>query len=197
MKRFLPLLFVLLSCLTSFAQLNSKKLDSLFESLDENNKWMGSIAISLNGLPIYSKAIGFADLETKKKSTTLSKYRIGSISKTFTATLIFQAIEEKRLSLEDKLVKYFPTVENADKITISNLLNHRSGIYNFINSPDYRNYYTTKKSASEMVELISSYPSDFEPGTKFSYSNSNYVLLGYILEKIYQFGPLLSKSLKE
>ncbi|MES2652082.1 MAG: serine hydrolase domain-containing protein [Bacteroidota bacterium] len=186
MKKSLLALFILITGLSSFAQLNSKKLDSLFESLDENKKWMGSIAISLNGLPIYAKAIGFADLETKKRSTTLSKYRVGSISKTFTATLIFKAIEEKKLSLTDKLSKYFPTVKNADKITINNLLNHRSGIYNFINSPEYRNYYTTKKSTSELVELISSYPPDFEPNTKFSYSNSNYVLLGYILEKVYQ-----------
>lgn len=191
MKKYLIMLFLLISCISTFAQINSKKLDSLFQSLDENKKWMGSVAISIGGQPIYTKAIGVADLDTKKNATTLSRYRIGSISKTFTATLILQAIEEKKLKLDDKLSKYYPTVKNSDKITISHLLNHRSGIYNFINSPDYPNYYTTKKSTEDIVNIISSSNSDFEPGTKFSYSNSNYVLLGYILEKVYQ------KSLKD
>ena len=135
MKKFAFTLFICISCLSSFAQqLNSKKLDSLFQKLDEHQKWMGSFTISVNGMPIYTKAIGFSNIEASRKSTTDSKYRIGSISKTFTAVLIFKAIEAKKLSLNDKLVNYFPAVKNADKITISDLLNHRSGIYNFIMS---------------------------------------------------------------
>ncbi len=192
MKKLFYLILLSCTCISAFAQqLNSKKLDSLFQKLDENKMWMGSFAISINGSPIYTKAIGFSDQEGNKYANTTSKYRIGSISKTFTATLIFQAIEAKQLTLDENLAKYFPTVPNAEKITIRYLLNHHSGIFNFTNNPDYVNWDTEMKSEAEMVQIISSANSDFEPGTKAAYSNSNYVLLGYILEKIYK------KSLKE
>ena len=85
---------------TTFSQsINSSKLDSLFQVLDEKNKFMGSIAISQNDKIIYSKAIGKADLESNKLATTLTKYRIGSISKMFTTVLIFKAIEENKITL--------------------------------------------------------------------------------------------------
>ncbi len=192
MKRIAIVLLLFITSFSGYAQqLNSKKLDSLFQKLDENKKWMGSFAISVNGIPVYTKAIGYANIEKQAKSTPTAKYRIGSISKTFTATLIFKGIEANKLTLEDKLSSYFPTVKNAEKITINNLLNHRSGIFNFTNSPAYVSWDTQKKTNEEMVQIISAPNSDFEPGSKYAYSNSNYVLLGYILEKIYK------KSLKD
>lgn len=117
--------------------LNKSKLDSLFDVLDKNDKFMGSIALSQNGKIIYTNAIGFDDIETQKKSTINTKYRIGSISKMFTASLIFKAIEENKLSIEQTIETFFPTIENSDSITISNLLNHRSGIHNFTNDDTY------------------------------------------------------------
>ncbi|MBP8067776.1 MAG: serine hydrolase, partial [Pedobacter sp.] len=104
MKKLAIILLICISSLSGFAQqFNGKKLDSLFQKLDEHQKWMGSFALSLNGIPVYTKAIGFSDSEALKKSTSASKYRIGSISKTFTAVLIFKAIEAKYLLLNDKL----------------------------------------------------------------------------------------------
>ena len=74
---------------------NSAKLDSFFNSLDENNKVMGSVAISKDGKIIYTKSVGFSDVENKIKADNNSKYRIGSISKTFTSVLVLKAVEEK------------------------------------------------------------------------------------------------------
>ena len=172
---------------TSYAQkMNIAKLDSLFQILEAKDKFMGSIAVSQNGTLLYSKSIGMDDIESNKKASNLSKYRVGSISKMFTSAIIFKAIEEKKLSLKQTIETFFPNIEHANKITISNLLNHRSGIYNFTNAPEYMNYNTQPKSEKEMVEIIAKGKSIFEPNSKADYSNSNYVLLSYILEKIYK-----------
>ena len=183
---------------TTFSQsINSPKLDSLFQILDEKNKFMGSIAISQNDKIIYSKAIGKADLESNKLATTLTKYRIGSISKMFTTVLIFKAIEENKITLLTTIDKYFSNIENANKITVSNLLNHRSGIHNFTNDSLYSSYYTLPKSELEMLKIIKDGKSDFEPNAKAEYSNSNFVLLSFILEKIYkkQFSQIVNDKI--
>jgi D-alanyl-D-alanine carboxypeptidase len=181
------ILLLTLSFTTAFAQsLNTQKLDSLFSILAEKNKSMGSLAISKNGKTIYSKSIGYSLIsqDGNKAATSSTKYRIGSISKMFTATIIFQLIEEGKLKLETSLDTYFPSLPNASKITVGNLLNHRSGLHNFTNDPDYLSWMTNPKTHDEMIAVISKYPVDFQPDEKFSYSNSNYVVLGYIIEKI-------------
>src|SRR6218665_3771741 len=165
---------------------NTAKMDSLLQLLADNNKAMCSITLKKDGKIVYSKAIGYSQIngDTKTKSTTETKYRIGSISKMFTAAMIFQLIEEKKLSLDTKLSAYYPEIANAGKITIKNLLNHHSGIHNFTTDEDYLSWNTQEKTETEMLEIIKKGKPDFEPGTKGEYSNSNYVLLGYILEKI-------------
>jgi D-alanyl-D-alanine carboxypeptidase len=166
--------------------INKLKLDSLFNILAEKNKAMGSVAISKNGRIIYNKAIGcsyISDSE-KKLSNESTKYRIGSITKMFTATIIFQLIEEGKTTLNTTLSNYFPNLPNAATITISNLLNHRSGLHNFTNDPDYLTWMTSPKTEEEMLAVISKSKVDFQPGQKYEYSNSNYVILGYIIEKI-------------
>ncbi|MDX1903142.1 MAG: serine hydrolase domain-containing protein [Thermonemataceae bacterium] len=162
------------------------KLDNYFNALEKNNKFMGSVAVSKNGETIYTKTIGLADVENNRKATENSKYRIGSISKTFTAVLILKAIEEKKLSLNQPIDKWFPTIRNAKKITIEYLLRHRSGIHNFTNDKDYLTWNTQPKTEKEMLEIITKGGSDFEPDSKAEYSNSNFVLLTYILEKTFK-----------
>ena len=185
-RSFFSILFVLFS-VTSFAQEQKfLALDSLFQILDENNRFMGSLSISENGKIIYSKTIGKVDLASGKSSDNLTKYRIGSISKMFTACLIFQAIEENKLNLKENINRFFPKIANSKEITIGNLLNHRSGIHNYTNDTSYFNYYTALKSQKEMLEIIQAGGSDFKPNSKTEYSNSNYILLSFILEKIYK-----------
>lgn len=161
------------------------KLDNYFNALEQNNKFMGSVAVSNNGEVIYTKSVGFADFENNVKATDNSKYRIGSISKTFTAVLILKAVEEKKLNLNQTIDKWFPTFKNAKKITIEHLLRHRSGIHNFTNDKDYLSWNTQPKTEEKMVEIIAKGGSDFNPDSKAEYSNSNFVLLTYILEKTY------------
>lgn len=187
MKKILIIGLTVLFGATSFSQtFNTQRMDSLFHTLEQKEKFMGSIAVSQNEKVLYTKAIGYSDLETSKKATTATKYRIGSISKMFTAALILKAVEENKTSLSQTLDRYFPQIENSKKITIGNLLNHRSGIHSFTDDDDYLTYNTVPKSEKEMLALIAKGKSDFEPNSKGEYSNSNYVLLSYILEKIYK-----------
>lgn len=181
----LIILAILISQIGFTQNFDNVKLDKYFETLENNNKFIGSVSISKDGKIIYSKSIGFSDIENKKIANSNSKYRIGSISKTFTAVLVLKAMEDNKLDLNQTIDKYFPNVENSNIITIENLLNHRSGIHNFTNDVDYLSWNTEPKTESEMVKIITNAGSDFEPNTKAEYSNSNYVLLSYILEKTF------------
>lgn len=173
------------------------KLDRYFDALADHDKFMGSVAVSLNGELIYTRSVGFADVEKGLRADENSLYRIGSISKTFTAVMVMKAVEKGKISLDQTLDKYYPTVPNAGKITIGHLLQHRSGIYNFTAAEDYLTWCTQYKSRAELLAIIVRGGSDFEPGSKASYSNSNYVLLSMILEKIYgkPYGVLLKKQI--
>jgi D-alanyl-D-alanine carboxypeptidase len=184
-----------------FAQKNfdKTKLDNYFNALEENNKFMGSVAVSKNGEIIYTKTIGLADVENNVKPTESSKYRIGSITKSFTAVLILKAVEEKKLDLNQTIDKWFPIITNAKKITVKHLLSHRSGIHNFTNNKDYLTWNTQPKTEKEMVEIIAKGGSEFEPDSKAEYSNSNFVLLTYILETTFKksYSELLQKLIVE
>ncbi|WBV58366.1 serine hydrolase [Chryseobacterium daecheongense] len=171
----------------SFAQnIDKEKLDNYFKALDSEHKVMGSFAIADHGKIIYSNAIGFSDVEARKKAALNTVYRIGSITKTFTAVLIMKAVEDKKLTLDTSLSQFFPQIKNAEKIKVENLLNHRSGIHNFTDDALYASYYLQPVSQEKLIDIIQKAGLDFEPGAQFSYSNSNYSLLGFILEKVYK-----------
>lgn len=172
---------------TSFSQsVNTAKLDEYFNALEKNHKVMGSFALAKDGKIIYSKAVGFADAETGQKADINTVYRIGSISKTFTAVLIMKAVEDKKLKLDDLLSKFYPQIKNSEKITIENLLQHRSGIRNFTDDAEYFSYNTQPITEQKLLEIIIKVGSDFDPGAQYKYSNSNYSLLAFILERIYK-----------
>lgn len=183
--------FLLLSGILSAAlpaaqaqTLNPAKLDSLFTTLATNNKMMGSLALSHNGQLVYSRAFGDAQLTPQLPATPATRYRIGSITKMFTAVMIFQLMEEQKLTLATPLATFFPQVPNAKTITIDQLLSHHSGLHNFTSDPAYLGYLTQPKTEAEMLAIITAAKPDFEPGAKAEYSNSNFVLLGYIVEKL-------------
>lgn len=171
----------------AFSQQSVKeKLGNYFDSLFVHHKVMGSFAIAEDNRPTFIKVVGFSDVEKKQKANVETQYRIGSISKMFTAVLMMKAVEEKKISLDKKLSDFYPEIPNADKITIENLLQHRTGIHNLTNEAEYWQYNTKPQTESSLVNIIKKYKSDFEPGSKYEYSNSNYILLGFILEKIYK-----------
>lgn len=179
------LLLVLSIALNGFAQENTRfrKIDSLLTYLNQNNRFMGQVSLREGDNVVFSKAYGLPKGRKELQPDGNSKYKIGSITKTFTAVMIMQLIEEKRLQLTTKLSKYYPQIPNADKITVNDLLRHRSGIRDYVNS-DSTVVMNAKVAKKEMVARIASYPSEFEPDSKAIYSNSNYYLLGCILEDI-------------
>jgi D-alanyl-D-alanine carboxypeptidase len=185
--RLFLLIFACSGTLSAFSQsFNAAKLDSLMQLLSDNNKVMGSFTIRKDKKVVYQNSLGYADMNegSKVKSGNETRYRVGSVSKMFTSVMIFQLIEEKKLSLGTTLSTWFPEIPNADKINIKNMLNHHSGIHNFTDDEEYLGWYTESRSQQQMLDLIKKPKPDFEPGSKASYSNSNYVLLGYIIEKI-------------
>lgn len=163
-----------------------RKIDSLLTYLESGNKFMGSIALREGDKIVFAKAYGFLDSATKKKADRDTKYKIASISKVFTSIMTIQLIEEKKLRYEDKLSKFFPKIPNSDKITIEMLLRHRSGIHDYLADSVTSANITRKHTRAEVLERVANYPSDFGPDTKYEYSNSNYSILGYIIEDVTQ-----------
>jgi len=184
---FFAILFLGISFETVYSQnFDKAKMDQLFDVLAQKEKAMGSVTLSKNGNVIYSRAIGYSSITdaNKQPSTTLTKYRIGSITKMFTTTMIFQLVEDGKLKLTTTLDTYFPKLPNANKITIGNLLNHHSGLHNFTNDPEYMSYMTQPKTQDEMLAIFAKSNVDFQPNEKGEYSNTNFVILGFIIEKI-------------
>ncbi|MEO0688359.1 MAG: serine hydrolase domain-containing protein, partial [Cyanobacteria bacterium J06649_11] len=177
--------FLLLLGTALFAQdFDRAKMDQYLNVLEQHNKAMFGLAIMDDGKMVYQKSIGNANVEEAIQPNTDTQYRIGSITKVFTATLIFQLIEEGKLSLDTKLSTFYPEIKNADKITISHLLRHQSGIFNITNRLDFRSYMSKPQTKEEMLKRLASLDSTFEPGSKGSYSNSGFILLGYIVEEL-------------
>jgi D-alanyl-D-alanine carboxypeptidase len=186
-KKLIPTFAILLGSIQICISQNfdKEKLDSFFQVIEQSNKFMGSVAISKNGTILYTKSIGYADMEQKIKANENTKYRIGSITKSFTAVLVLKAVEQKKINLSQTIDTWFPSIKNAKKITIKHLLGHRSGIHNFTDDKDYLSWNTQPKTEKELVEIIRKGGSDFMPDSNAEYSNSNYVLLTYILQKTY------------
>lgn len=172
------------STLSESQTIDTIKLDSLFTSIENHKRGMGSVSLFHNGKEIYQRSYGYSDIENQIKNSTNTKFRIGSISKTFTATIIMKLIEEGKLSLTSPLSDYYPQIPNANKITIEYLLQHRSGIPNFTDAEDYTSWCTKKQTKKVLLDRIISGKTSFEPNEEFEYSNSNYVLLTYIAEDI-------------
>ena len=169
---------------TEKPKFDKDQLDEFIDLLDEKGKMMGCISIMQDGEIVYEKSLGFANVETSIKNSPETKFRIGSITKVFTSTLIFQLIEKGKISLDTKVSVFFPDLPNAEKISISNLLNHSSGIFSFTNDEDFMKIYTNSHTRKELQEKIEAYEPIFEPGSKREYSNSNYILLTLIIEAL-------------
>ncbi|MDP1421580.1 serine hydrolase domain-containing protein [Peribacillus simplex] len=150
----------------------------------------GILAKTAEGGKTWGYAAGVADLRTKKPMKTEFRFRIGSVTKTYIATVLLQLAGENRLNLDDSIEKWLPGViqgngYDSNQITIRQILNHTSGIADYIKSKDF-DIKDTKKSytAEEFVKMGVSLPPDFAPGKGWSYSNTGYVLLGILIEKV-------------
>lgn len=182
-KTIITLLFLVALNVSAQQKTRFDKIDSLLIYLNQNHKFMGQVSIREGGNVIFEKAYGYADADNSLKANEKTKYKIGSITKTFTAVMVMQLIEEKKLKQETKLSKFYPQIQNSDKITIHDLLHHRTGIIDYMNGDSTADPFK-KITKEEMISKIAAYQSLFEPNSKFEYSNSNYYLLGRIIEDI-------------
>lgn len=182
--------FLLLLSLLPIAKGQDTKLNDYLYKLYNTDKLMASVAVSKNGRVDFEKGYGHLNYKSKEWGTVnaYTKYRIGSITKTFTATMIMQLVEKGALSLDTKLSKFFKDVPNASKITIEQLLNHHSGIGDFTKSSTYLISSFDETSKASLIAKIATAPTSFKPGEKGEYSNSNFVLLGFIVESISGMG---------
>lgn len=152
---------------------------------------MGSFTILDKGNVVLDKQTGYSNRKAGLLASRgyvpadkSSPYKVASISKTFTATLVMQLIEENKLSLQTELIDFFPEFKTAKDITIKNLLQHRSGLVNLIDEPELLSYYMKPQSQEQMISRLVALPSNFPPDSQYEYSNANYLLLGYIIEKV-------------
>jgi D-alanyl-D-alanine carboxypeptidase len=184
---------LLLCCLPAFAAQSDATLSpKLRSSIDDLSRQVlkstgvpsASIAVVQDGKIVYLQAYGDAQLDPQKPATTSMRYGIGSISKQFTAAAMLMLAEQGKLSLNDPVAKYVPGLTDADKVTIRELLSHTSG---------YQDYWPQDYAPPMMLQPITAegimdrwakIPLDFPPGTKWQYSNTNYVIAGVIVEKV-------------
>ncbi len=162
--------------------LDQAKLDQFLQRIAEKNKGMGSLTLTRDGEVLYTRSFGYGEITAngKRPLTAETKFRIASITKTFTAVMIFQLIEQEKLRLSDTLDKYFPQVPNAARITLGQILAHRSGIHDLAADGSWGMQPRTRE---EVVARIAQGQPDFEPDARHRYSNAGYILLGYIVEK--------------
>ena len=167
------------------AQGNVSRMEQVVQSYVDSKQFMGSVLVAQDGKVVLNKGYGFANLEWDVPNTPTSKYRLGSLTKQFTAACILLLEERGKLKIADPVKKYMPDAPAAwDKVTIFHLLTHTSGIPSFTGFPDYAASEPFPSTPEKLVARFRDKPLEFQPGEKWNYSNSGYVLLGYLIEKI-------------
>jgi CubicO group peptidase (beta-lactamase class C family) len=160
-------------------------MNEIVQSFVANHQFMGTALVARGNQILFSKGYGSANLEWDVPNSPSTKFRLGSVTKQFTAASILLLEERGKIKTGDPVKTYLPDAPAAwDKITIFNLLTHTSGIPNFTGFPDYRKLEPFAATPAELVARFRDKPLDFQPGEKWNYSNSGYVLLGYLIEKI-------------
>lgn len=189
-KLFLTFSYILFVILNGNAQqtTDSKILiayDSLLNSLFNPGQPGGTVIVIRKGETIFHKAYGMADLELNVPMQKEMVFRIGSITKQFTAIAILKLAEQGKISLKDDIKKYIPDFSTYGRvITIEHLLTHTSGIKSYTSLEIFDSLLRNDLKPFEVIDLFKNEQLEFEPGEKWSYNNSGYFLLGYIIEKI-------------
>src|SRR6185369_12555544 len=164
---------------------DAAQLDEVVQGYVQNKTFMGSELVARDAKVILNKGYASANLEWNVPNTPTTKFRLGSITKQFTAASILLLEERGKLKLEDPIKMYVPDAPSAwDRITIFNLLTHTSGIPNFTSLAEYKTLQLSDSPPVKTIATVRDRPLDFFPGEKMSYSNSGYILLGYVIEKI-------------
>lgn len=159
-------------------------INGLYHSLDGKSASGIAVLVSKDGNVIYKKGFGYADIEKKELVKPDTKFRIGSITKQFTAAAILKLQEEGKISVTDKLSKFLPDFPRADEVTIHQLLTHISGIHSYTGKPEFIAKVTSPITEEALITFFKNDPYDFSPGEKWQYNNSAFFLLGHIIGKV-------------
>ncbi|MCK5146153.1 beta-lactamase family protein [bacterium] len=178
------------------------KIDEFISKAYEYKILNGVIQIVEKDVVIYSKAIGLANMEWNVPHRMDSKFKLASVSKQFTCMLILQLVDEGKINLDGKITDYLPDypAKQGSKISIRNLMNHTSGIPNFSTLENwYSELWVKEYSNREFLELFKNLDLEFEPGSRFNYSNSGYRILATIIEKVYAnpFAKVMNEKIFE
>ena len=146
---------VLLQPVDAQSNMDTEKLNEFFTALHENDRFMGSVVVMNGNEVVFKEAYGIIS-DDQQPATPKSIYRIGSITKSYTATMILQLVDRGELTLDTTLDTYFPEMPNAGQITIEQMLRHQSGLVNFTSLPEYMEYFTNDRSRDDMLELFAS-----------------------------------------
>jgi CubicO group peptidase (beta-lactamase class C family) len=201
---FIGLFFLSLVVLQGYAKDQIKKISRLEDEVDtylgpylEAGVFSGTILIAKAGKVLLSKGYGMACYEFDVPNSPETKFQIASISKTFTSAAIMILQEKGQLSVHDSLNKFIPDFNNGGKISIHNLLTHTSGIPNVNEFPEYDEKSKSPTTLKQIISMFKNKPLDFSPGDRYAYSNSNYNLLAYIIEKVsgMSYGDFLEKNI--
>lgn len=159
------------------------QLDALLEKAGTENSFSGAVLVAKDGKAIFEKAVGFANEEASVRNKTSTRFNLGSINKSFTSVAIAQLAQQGKLGYTDTIVKHLPDYPNkavAERVTIHQLLTHTSGLGDYLD----RESLVQAKTLADILPLFVNQPLAFEPGQKLQYSNSGYVVLGLIIERL-------------
>mgnify|MGYP005989282647 CR=1 FL=1 len=179
------LLFISIAFIsTGYSQSKEARINKLLNEKFKENTTGAVVLISKKGEAIYRKAFGLANLELNTKMQVQNVFEIGSMTKQFTAVSILMLVEQGKISLEDEITKFIPDYPtHGQKITVHHLLNHTSGIKSYTRM---KKLFAVARNDMKPLELINFFrdePMDFNPGEKYKYNNSAYIILGYIIEQ--------------
>ena len=164
---------------------STARMEQVIQSHASAGTFMGTVLVARDGAVVFDKAYGMANLELDVPNTTATKFRLGSVTKQFTAAAILLLEERGQLKIDDKVKAYLPDAPmNWDRITVFNLLTHTAGIPNFTSLADYGTIKLSARTAAASVAAVRDKTLDFGPGENMSYSNSGYLVLGEIIEKV-------------
>jgi CubicO group peptidase (beta-lactamase class C family) len=183
---------IVLSCawLTFYAHgATARAEDQVLQGYVARGHFSGAVLVSQNGQVIFQRAYGMADAENKTRNSLQTRFRIGSLTKTFTAIIVMQLEQEHRLAVSDPICKYIADCPPEwGAVTLHHLLSHTSGIYNLTRTkpgePPIETIVATPHTQAQILERFIHEPLAFIPGTQFQYSNSNYWLLSRVIERV-------------
>lgn len=184
----ITLLFVALVCALSLpAQEIAQQLDNLVQQYVENQYFAGSVLVAKGDKILFEKAYGDADSDKRIANQMDTRFNICSMGKMFTSTMVLQLAEQGKVKLNDPINTYLPDyhIPNGDKITIHHLLTHSSGLTSYMEHPEYVGKLLELTSLDKVMTLVTDLPLAFQtPGERFVYSNSGFIVLGKLIEKI-------------